>query len=905
MKLICKNRLKKHIVKNKFTSVLAEEFDKNIRQRHIEVLSAGGKVKGNRLGILKAGLNALGLAYYGGAFGREILLSKASTYFTMYWVGRTISGPAGTVIITSPGIFKANYIPPNDDPLYIINELARASFFQKMSLVGLFISKAGLILPWSGALLLCADDLPLDGLKSAIQGAYNRYLLEGAGYGYFDPGSLGDNASQFEGVLDDILSGVDVPDVGDQLGKFGESFPSNLSSFGNVLNPGSLPPSGGGGGGGGGSSSQNINGGNGGKESGINVRPYILVYEVNFKSYRCIYETEYFKHRHGTYLSYFKRYDYTYTEIPYRKEIDKEFYNYSTIAVKVSGYGGQTNGWYALKEYKDPSLLRGSLEQLGFLKICGEEYNDLEMLKSLCLTFGINTYSLKNGRFYNHEEIKGYTIEGRDGTIFNHKPSLYGYLITSDKDLVYYRSYFDLEDIESEREQKFIKDSYSKIKYENYNYNDLDYYPEVGINKDFSNRDLWAYRKEFIGAYDLFTEEGEKINEIRIRDYIVKEPKDFDRPSPYSGLSDLDLRLLRNFSNIYEDRRKPDEYLIYFYEDTSFEVLSGYRKELPYQNYYQNSSNYDNYPLKERQRDIQKFIRSIKNKADNLLYLPQYLKKNKRRLNYKGLKNTLILNALVSQIKNQGIVVSEEFKQNNDLNFLNRRFSCKYEALGVDYDTRSVYVVSKVEGNNKLQGYYYTNIKLNDKFYQKFFYLPSIFYINLRLIKYDFKDYSELDNNFYKIFSKESGGLKEEFISLATEIHKLLKTKKYFHSSRIYKDSLLTVLYYVFKNNLHLIFLELPDSYNIFEKYFFTKEGFLTSDLNTERKNLVNIIVEKYEEPIKTTSVIFSNFRGSVQTINKPKYFNVIEQKLMPVDIKNIDTGVVRAVFENGGEEVV
>lgn len=75
--------------------------------------------------------------------------------------------------------------------------------------------------------------------------------------------------------------------------------------------------------------------------------------------------------------------------------------------------------------------------------------------------------------------------------------------------------------------------------------------------------------------------------------------------------------------------------------------------------------------------------------------------------------------------------------------------------------------------------------------------------------------------------------------------------------------------------------------------------------MNTERKNLVNIIVEKYEEPIKTTSVIFSNFRGSVQTINKPKYFNVIEQKLMPVDIKNIDTGVVRAVFENGGEEVV
>lgn len=133
------------------------ELDK-LYSTHFDIATAGGKIipGAGRSAIFKSYLQKIVVQHRKSpTMLRTLPTAQFASQAAGYWVGRTIDGPTGLTIVLSPGIWVPLEYIPNFVPQAKkwIDKLVIAFYLQKLSLLGITISKAvpGIVSPWSGA----------------------------------------------------------------------------------------------------------------------------------------------------------------------------------------------------------------------------------------------------------------------------------------------------------------------------------------------------------------------------------------------------------------------------------------------------------------------------------------------------------------------------------------------------------------------------------------------------------------------------------------------------------------------------------------------------------------------------------------------------------------------------------
>lgn len=128
----------------------------NLVLNHLETMSGGGVFLsgGLRIPLLIAGLQLIFETQRHTGRTKINIFTLMAPVIQSYWIGQVCVGPAGTVIVTSPGVFKGPRIPNNtsiDGFMKIFMGVIRTHI---LTLSGTYTNfYTGATTPWSGALL--------------------------------------------------------------------------------------------------------------------------------------------------------------------------------------------------------------------------------------------------------------------------------------------------------------------------------------------------------------------------------------------------------------------------------------------------------------------------------------------------------------------------------------------------------------------------------------------------------------------------------------------------------------------------------------------------------------------------------------------------------------------------------
>lgn len=144
-----------HISKELFAQTIADAYHQAVTL-HFDSMTAGGKIINNapKLPALYQGILSICSANL--ASHQDVdFLKQIGPFFIQYWIGLSILGPTGTVVVTSPGQWNNIKVMQNFDFQIILNALIIACRTHIMTVQGIYTSS---VLPsvtsaWSGALL--------------------------------------------------------------------------------------------------------------------------------------------------------------------------------------------------------------------------------------------------------------------------------------------------------------------------------------------------------------------------------------------------------------------------------------------------------------------------------------------------------------------------------------------------------------------------------------------------------------------------------------------------------------------------------------------------------------------------------------------------------------------------------
>lgn len=144
-----------HISKELFAQTIADAYHQAV-SLHFDSMTAGGKLINNapKLPLLYQGILSMCTANL--ASHQDVdFLKQIGPFFVQYWIGLTIIGPTGTVIVTSPGQWNNIKVIQNQNFQIILNALIVSCRTHIMTLTGTYTSSVvpGVVSPWSGALL--------------------------------------------------------------------------------------------------------------------------------------------------------------------------------------------------------------------------------------------------------------------------------------------------------------------------------------------------------------------------------------------------------------------------------------------------------------------------------------------------------------------------------------------------------------------------------------------------------------------------------------------------------------------------------------------------------------------------------------------------------------------------------
>lgn len=145
---------RQHDSRTKFASTLATAYDKFVN-RHFEVISGGGKpvATSAKIPILQAGFQLI-LSMNLIKENRINFFNQIEPYIKAYWMGQVITGPAGIVVITNPGVFKGPPIVENNSIDIFLNILQGCIAVHMLTMTGVYTNYyTGITVPWSSALL--------------------------------------------------------------------------------------------------------------------------------------------------------------------------------------------------------------------------------------------------------------------------------------------------------------------------------------------------------------------------------------------------------------------------------------------------------------------------------------------------------------------------------------------------------------------------------------------------------------------------------------------------------------------------------------------------------------------------------------------------------------------------------
>lgn len=146
-----------HISVPQFAQTIADAYHQAV-SLHFDTLTAGGVIINNapKFPILYQQLLAQCNANLASQSEVHILLQMGPMILN-YWTGLIITGPTGTVTLTSPGIWAGLPVVQNMNFDIILNAMISCFRTHIMTTMGIYVSTVvpGVTSPWSGALLQC------------------------------------------------------------------------------------------------------------------------------------------------------------------------------------------------------------------------------------------------------------------------------------------------------------------------------------------------------------------------------------------------------------------------------------------------------------------------------------------------------------------------------------------------------------------------------------------------------------------------------------------------------------------------------------------------------------------------------------------------------------------------------
>jgi len=144
-----------HVSKEQFAQTIASAYHQCV-SLHFDTMTGGGKIVNNapKLPILNQQILAVCTANLASHADVDFL-KQIGPAFVQYWIGISIVGPTGVVVITNPGQWNNVKVPQNLDFQIILNALMISCRTHIMTLTATYTSTVvpGVVSPWSGALM--------------------------------------------------------------------------------------------------------------------------------------------------------------------------------------------------------------------------------------------------------------------------------------------------------------------------------------------------------------------------------------------------------------------------------------------------------------------------------------------------------------------------------------------------------------------------------------------------------------------------------------------------------------------------------------------------------------------------------------------------------------------------------
>ena len=144
-----------HVSRMQFSQTIADAYHQAILL-HFDSMSSGGKVVNTTPKVTPLYQGILSICEQNlHSQGDPNFLQQIGKFVKLYWVGAVITGPTGTVAVTSPGQWNGPYVKQNFDFQIILNTMIVAFRSHLMTLTGTYTSSVvpGVTSSWSGALL--------------------------------------------------------------------------------------------------------------------------------------------------------------------------------------------------------------------------------------------------------------------------------------------------------------------------------------------------------------------------------------------------------------------------------------------------------------------------------------------------------------------------------------------------------------------------------------------------------------------------------------------------------------------------------------------------------------------------------------------------------------------------------
>lgn len=812
----------------------------------------------------------------------------------MFWTGRVIKGATGVVIVTFPGVWLPSIVPPNlvFTGLKWFDFVTLSLMIQKQTLFGMRVdSLTKAVTPWAGPSLVTFDEASADSIISQLENSLRTTLCTRVELGLLRSELVNEAVKQYSDSIKQSLKSLES--ISESVGKIGtvnggdisndnefiQSILAQYSTSEDQIPPTpSFGPGQGRSGASGNSSIYSPLNGNGGKEGGLVPQPSIKAYEIIIEGYTPIFETREKQEEYtvevpardifsGKLVG--KRTETRIRTVTYEEEVGRNFFTFATIAVRVSGYGGPTNGWYALPEWSDPALLEGNIFDLDFIRVVGEEVNDVELYKAIARAFN---FKIASSRTIGYVRVPVQSSEhSEDITVVRGSDSS-----STDVDFLL-RCRADVVILEQE-----------------------------GLVEVHSRQKIYGISKED-GTITYRDSSGYPITENTSL-FLQNTSQNRYREIVYNDDGVEILRALRNITVRIRDSNDSDQFR------SSKEV-------------------YDS-----RENTIRQHLQT---------YYPK-----KRRLRYREIKTTAILNCDLQPTKTGTLKVDREVQKALNTNLLdNVRFYGKFIGFPltvtsrsytpVAYNVRSItrnvdthtnsitylFLVVRIESNPLVNGWYFTETNLGTvikDFDKNFFKLPQIAKISRPVFgraSYTFNDKGEPDRVFYKatpFFNFDtSEKLYSSFTFLDQELISILNQpdSSFYQDYRDYHylpttqegDGTTYTPEYVIRRvnsleerNLGSVLIKSHDqivsnkqknqtnvNINLTDPYFF-KMHFLSSNLSLSKTEVFELLKQRLTQ--ETAELVTNSLLSSavVEVTYHPELLKKDEKYLDTVDVDNV-----------------